>query len=102
MSDQLKPPVGINLGNKEISRILHSLGGFGWTLNTEVLSLSSDNSMHLDTKISTRSGNLDESKFFHFEENKDLADHSDSLIFKGNQLIRTCPKLNISQVVASK
>ncbi|MEK7633373.1 MAG: hypothetical protein AAB437_00825 [Patescibacteria group bacterium] len=102
MTETKKPSEIIHLGGKKISEILKELGNFGWELNRPVLSLAFSNPMYLDVERAMYSGDFKKGCFFHFVNEQTYADHSDTLEFRGKKLVRTCPKFNKKQTVASR
>jgi len=101
MTEKKRPPVRINLGNKQIGQMLKELKGLGWVPSALALSLKADDPMYLDVSRATYSGDFTSGKFFHFIGEETYASHADILKFRGKKLVRSCPVNKLTMVVAS-
>ena len=87
MAEIKRPPVRINLGNKQIGQILKELKDLGWIPNASVLSFPANNPLFLDLSRATYSGDFASCKFFHFTGDENFANHVDTLMFRGKKLV---------------
>lgn len=99
MNETSKPPVKINLGGRDLMKILNLFREIGWKTNPNSLK-----SVNLGTMMI--SGNMESAVFWHYPPVLDTGHqpvpHKDTLSCKDYSLVRNCPiegQLEISSPV---